>query len=64
MRHRTSSSRSRPDRGNPEKVGFSGCTVTPFATCPLTPAENRLPVPIRAGELRYRGGPDSHSICP
>ncbi len=37
------------------------CAFTPFATCPLTPAENRLPVPIRAGELRYRGGPDSHS---
>jgi uncharacterized protein (DUF1684 family) len=40
------------------------CAFTPFATCPLTPAENRLPVPIRAGELRYRGGPDSHSILP
>ena len=26
------------------------CAYTPFATCPLPPAENRLPVPIEAGE--------------
>jgi uncharacterized protein len=27
------------------------CAYTSFATCPLPPAENRLPVPIEAGEL-------------
>jgi len=26
------------------------CSVTPYATCPLTPRENRLSVPIEAGE--------------
>lgn len=26
------------------------CAVTPYATCPLAPKENRLPVAIRAGE--------------
>jgi uncharacterized protein len=26
------------------------CAVTPFATCPLAPEENRLPVAIPAGE--------------
>jgi uncharacterized protein len=26
------------------------CAVTPYATCPLTPKENRLQVPIAAGE--------------
>jgi len=29
------------------------CAFTPYATCPLPPAENRLPVRIEAGELRY-----------
>lgn len=32
------------------------CTFTPFATCPLPPAQNRLPFRIEAGEKRYRGG--------
>ena len=31
------------------------CAFTPYATCPLAPAENRLNVPITAGEKRYRG---------
>jgi uncharacterized protein len=31
------------------------CAFTPYATCPLAPAENRLSVPITAGEKRYRG---------
>lgn len=31
------------------------CTFTPYATCPLPPAENRLTLPIKAGELRYSG---------
>jgi uncharacterized protein len=29
------------------------CAFTPYATCPLPPAENRLPIRIEAGELRY-----------
>jgi uncharacterized protein (DUF1684 family) len=32
------------------------CTFTPYATCPLPPAENRLPIAIKAGELRYEKG--------
>lgn len=34
------------------------CAYTPFATCPLPPAENRLKVPIEAGEKRYHVGSD------
>jgi uncharacterized protein len=33
------------------------CVFTVFATCALAPAENRLPIPIEAGELRYQGPP-------
>ncbi|HUB77274.1 MAG TPA: DUF1684 domain-containing protein [Bryobacteraceae bacterium] len=29
------------------------CAFTPYATCPLPPPENRLPVRIEAGEKRY-----------
>jgi uncharacterized protein (DUF1684 family) len=32
------------------------CAFTPFATCPLPPKENRLPIAVRAGEKKYRGG--------
>lgn len=31
------------------------CVFTPFATCPLPPPQNRLPVRIEAGEKRYTG---------
>ncbi|MBP6864084.1 MAG: DUF1684 domain-containing protein [Candidatus Didemnitutus sp.] len=31
------------------------CAFTPFATCPLPPKENRLPIRITAGEKNYRG---------
>lgn len=31
------------------------CAFTPFATCPLPPAENRLPIAVTAGEKKYRG---------
>ena len=31
------------------------CAFTPFATCPLPPAQNRLPIRIEAGEKRYSG---------
>jgi uncharacterized protein (DUF1684 family) len=29
------------------------CAFTPYATCPLPPPQNRLDVPIRAGEKKY-----------
>ncbi len=29
------------------------CAFTPYATCPLPPRQNRLPVRIEAGELKY-----------
>lgn len=32
------------------------CAFTPHATCPLAPPENRLPIPVNAGEKKYRGG--------
>ncbi len=32
------------------------CTFTPYATCPLPPRENNLPIAVTAGELRYRNG--------
>jgi uncharacterized protein len=31
------------------------CAFTPYATCPLPPKENRLPIAIEAGELRKSG---------
>lgn len=31
------------------------CAFTPFATCPLPPLQNRLPVRIEAGEKNYAG---------
>ncbi len=32
------------------------CAFTPFATCPLPPPQNRLPMRIEAGEKKYAGG--------
>ncbi|HVU25416.1 MAG TPA: DUF1684 domain-containing protein [Opitutus sp.] len=32
------------------------CAFSPFATCPLPPKENRLPIPVTAGEKKYSGG--------
>jgi uncharacterized protein (DUF1684 family) len=29
------------------------CAFTPYATCPLPPAENRMTVPVEAGEKKY-----------
>lgn len=29
------------------------CAFTPYATCPLPPKENRLPVRVEAGEMKY-----------
>ena len=31
------------------------CSCTPYATCPLPPEQNRLPIAVSAGEKRYRG---------
>jgi uncharacterized protein (DUF1684 family) len=31
------------------------CVFTPFASCPLTPPHNQLPVAVTAGEKRYDG---------
>jgi uncharacterized protein (DUF1684 family) len=36
------------------------CALNDFATCPLPPPQNRLPLRVSAGELAYAGGP-SHS---
>ncbi|MFL5319086.1 MAG: DUF1684 domain-containing protein [Myxococcaceae bacterium] len=32
------------------------CAFSAFATCPLPVKENRLPIPVEAGEKRYAGG--------
>lgn len=32
------------------------CAFTPYATCPLPPAQNKLPFRIEAGEKKYAGG--------
>lgn len=32
------------------------CVFSPFATCPLPPKQNKLPVAIEAGEKRWEGG--------
>ncbi|HEX7964696.1 MAG TPA: DUF1684 domain-containing protein [Gammaproteobacteria bacterium] len=32
------------------------CAFSPYATCPLPPSQNRLPLAITAGELKYAGG--------
>jgi uncharacterized protein (DUF1684 family) len=34
------------------------CAFTPFATCPLPPAENRMTIRVTAGEKNYRGNHD------
>ncbi len=31
------------------------CVFSPYATCPLPPAQNRLPLAVNAGELKYAG---------
>lgn len=49
-----------PPRGGKLVLDFNAalnppCAFTPFATCPLPPKENRLPIAVRAGEKKYRG---------
>lgn len=34
------------------------CAFTTYATCPLPPKENRLPIAVTAGEKNYRGAVD------
>ena len=34
------------------------CVFTPYATCPLPPRQNRLPVSVPAGEKMYAGAPE------
>jgi uncharacterized protein (DUF1684 family) len=34
------------------------CAFTPYATCPLPPAQNKLPIAIEAGEKKYAGTAD------
>jgi uncharacterized protein (DUF1684 family) len=31
------------------------CAITPHVVCPLAPPENRLKLPVTAGELKFRG---------
>jgi uncharacterized protein (DUF1684 family) len=52
---------SPPDAGGKTVVDFNKaynppCAFTPYATCPLPPPQNRLPIRIEAGEKKYAGG--------
>jgi uncharacterized protein (DUF1684 family) len=52
---------SPPDKNGNVIVDFNKaynppCAFTSFATCPLPPPQNRLPLRIEAGEKKYRGG--------
>lgn len=47
-----------PDENGRTHIDFNRaynppCAFTPFATCPLPPADNRLAIPITAGEKKY-----------
>jgi uncharacterized protein len=51
---------NRPDAEGNTVVDFNKsynppCVFTHFATCPLPPAQNRLPIRIEAGEKKYTG---------
>jgi uncharacterized protein len=37
------------------------CVYADGYSCPIPPSENRLPVPIRAGEKAFRGPPTRHN---
>ena len=52
---------SPPDANGKTIVDFNKaynppCAFTPYATCPLPPPQNRLPIRIEAGEKKYAGG--------
>jgi uncharacterized protein (DUF1684 family) len=34
------------------------CAFTAFATCPLPPTQNKLPIAVEAGEKKFAGGPE------
>jgi uncharacterized protein (DUF1684 family) len=40
------------------------CVFTPFAACPMPLPENRLPIRVEAGELRYAAGSTEGSNAP
>lgn len=47
-----------PDKDGKVVIDFNKaynppCVFTPFATCPLPPAQNHLPIAVRAGEKAY-----------
>jgi uncharacterized protein (DUF1684 family) len=49
-----------PGKAGPVELDFNKaynppCAFTPYATCPLPPKENRLTIPVEAGEKKYRG---------
>jgi uncharacterized protein (DUF1684 family) len=55
----------RPGRDGKTVVDFNKaynppCAFTPFATCPLPPPQNRLPIAVEAGEKRYGTGSGLH----
>jgi uncharacterized protein (DUF1684 family) len=31
------------------------CAITPHVVCPLAPPENRLKLPVTAGEMKFHG---------
>ena len=49
-----------PDKDNHVVIDFNKaynwpCVFTEFATCPIPPKQNRLPIRVEAGEKMYRG---------
>ncbi|HYP07514.1 MAG TPA: DUF1684 domain-containing protein [Bryobacteraceae bacterium] len=47
-----------PNKAGPVELDFNKaynppCVFTPYATCPLPPPENRLSIPVEAGEKMY-----------
>jgi uncharacterized protein (DUF1684 family) len=50
-----------PDASGATRIDFNRaynppCGYTPYATCPVPPPENRLPLAVKAGERRPPGG--------
>lgn len=50
-----------PDKNGMTVIDFNKaynppCAFTPFATCPLPPPENKLPIRVEAGEKKYAVG--------
>lgn len=51
-----------PDKNGRTVIDFNKaynppCAFTTFATCPLPPPQNRLPIRVEAGEKKYAGSP-------